>query len=99
MAATATNLFAKLSLAEDRIARDHTAFQDQGFEDFQGPLVFVGLRVDTRLAQHTAGALVQQGQSMHGSLVRLQRAAQSFAVQGDGLEELGHSQATLGPIR
>ena len=62
---------ANIPLTKHRIAHDHLALQYKGFEEFKGSLRFVCFRINTRLAQHVAGLMIESGKEMNGSFVPL----------------------------
>ncbi len=80
--------------------RSRRAREYQAAKQFQSRFGFVGLLVDSSLAQRTARRLIQNTQQMDGSTGRLKCAAQRFPVEGHRRQFRGGQflgQAALDP--
>ena len=77
------HLVADFPLAKQRLSPDDTPFEDQVLEQFQRPLVFVGLLLNPRLTQHLSRLMIDGRQQMHGLGRRSQRGTQTLAVDAD----------------
>lgn len=86
MAVTVPNPLAEILLAEYRIRHDHASFEYQDFEQVKRSFVLIGFCLFDRLAEHTAGFLVQCNQQMNRLLMQRQRAAEHLAVDTDCLQ-------------
>jgi hypothetical protein len=86
MPAVGDHLRAEVALAEDRVAGDHPALQDQPAEQPQRRLVLVRLGADFGLPERQAAPLGHHREQVDGPLVAADAAADGLAVQGEGLE-------------
>ena len=99
MPAVVDDLARQITLAEGRVAGDHSPPEHHGLEQPQGRLVLVGLGRDAGLRQDAAGLLVQGRQQVHRRAIGRAAAARHLAVQRHGPQGLTgpRPQQMLGP--